>query len=72
MKEQILEKLAELEHKQWMSWSKNLASDPLNEISPLRLARWKKLWRPYLKLTEEEKEQDRIWARKVLVLLNSL
>lgn len=30
------------------------------------MARWKKLWVPYSRLPEEEKESDRKYARKVL------
>ncbi len=63
-----IEELAELEHKQWYDWSMSLAQDePLSEV---RLKRWEKLWKPYAELTEEEKEQDRIWARKVLNIIN--
>lgn len=60
----LLEKLAELEHDQWMSWSKNLAHN--ETISSERENKWRELWVPYCILTEEQKEQDRIWARKVL------
>lgn len=59
-----LEALAALEHEQWMEWSKYVAEN--EDISQVRLARWQKLWKPYADLTEEEKEQDRVWARKVL------
>ena len=58
-----LEKLAELEHDQWIAWSKDIAKTGL----PLeRLERWLRLWGPYNTLTEPEKDQDREWARKVL------
>ncbi len=65
--EDKLEKLAELEHIQWIEWSKNIASTEV--ISQERLERWKKLWIPYNELTEEQKEQDRIYARKILEIL---
>lgn len=58
----LLEELAEIEHEQWMGWSKSVAS----EVSEERQKRWKKLWVPYDKLSEEMKEEDRIFARKVL------
>lgn len=64
---EIREKLADLEHEQWNAWSSSLAS--VEKLTPERLERWKKLWRPYLSLTEEEKDQDRKWADKVLFLL---
>ena len=61
---QLIEDLADLEHQQWMLWSKEIASK--EKLSKKRLKRWKKLWKPYKELTEKEKEQDRIWAKKVL------
>ena len=67
MKNKLLEKLAELEHEQWMAWSKEIAFH--DGVSPMRLRRWKELWIPYKQLSETVKEQDRIWARKVLELL---
>jgi len=62
----LLESLAALEHEQWTAWSQGIADSP--ELSASRLARWKKLWRPYGELTENEKEQDREWARRALAI----
>jgi len=54
---QLLEPLAELEHKQWQSWAKiENPEHPLINV-------------PYSKLTEEQKELDRIWARKIIDLI---
>ncbi len=61
------EALAELEHEQWVEWSRNLHST--EKLSPDRIERWKALWKPYEALTEAEKDQDRVWADKVLALL---
>jgi len=61
----LLEKLAALEHEQWVQWSKAVA----HEVSPERRARWEKYWVPYEQLSEEVKEQDREWARKVLRII---
>jgi hypothetical protein len=58
--------LAAIEHDQWIFWSKAVS----NEVSPERRARWEKLWIPYAELTEEQKEQDREWARKVFAITN--
>ena len=59
-----LEVVADLEHQQWMSWSKYIAA---NWGIPNELVhKWKQNWKPYSELTEEEKEKDRVWARKVL------
>jgi hypothetical protein len=65
---EIIEKLADLEHEQWITWSKDLAAK--EQLSPERLARWKECWVPYSELTEEMKEHDRVWARKVLSILS--
>ena len=61
---QLIEDLAELEHRQWIEWSKEVTIT--ENLSKERLKRWKKLWLPYSMLTEKQKEQDRKWARKVL------
>ena len=65
--EELLEKLAEIEHEQWVSWSKAIAQQ--EKISERRLKRWRKLWIPYEQLPEEIKEEDRIWARKVIEVI---
>ena len=62
-KQIIIEKLAKLEHDQWIEWAKNISSK--ENLSSERLARWKKLYVPYEELSEEMKEEDRKWARKV-------
>lgn len=62
-----IEALAELEHDQWVMWSKDIAAK--EQLSPERLARWESLWVPYGELSEEMKEQDRIWARKSIAAL---
>ncbi len=64
--ETLLERLAELEHEQWMEWSKTMAKE--ENISQDRLARWIPFWKPYKDLSPEIQEQDRKWARKTLVI----
>ena len=66
-KDELRERLAELEHEQWMAWSKHLAET--EQLNPERLASWKPMWVPYAQLTEEQKEQDREWADKVLAIV---
>lgn len=68
--ENLLEKLAELEHDQWVEWSKALVQTE-KRLSFSRIERWKKLWKPYAELTEAEKESDRKYAAKVLKILNN-
>lgn len=65
--EELLEKLAELEHEQWIEWSKELACK--EALSKGRLERWQKYWHKYTLLSEPSKEHDRKWARKVLAIL---
>ena len=62
---ELLERLAELEHEQWVAWSRAVAA----EVDPERRRRWEACWVPYAELPEEVKEQDRVWARKVLEVL---
>jgi hypothetical protein len=57
-----LERVAEVEHEQWVFWSKSIAA----EVSPERRARWEKYWIPYQDLPDDVKEDDRIWARKAI------
>lgn len=57
-----VERVAEVEHAQWMAWSKAVAP----EVSPERQARWARYWVPYKDLPEEVKELDRVWARRAI------
>lgn len=62
---ELLERLAALEHKQWATWAAAIMST--HDVGAHRRERWTRLIAtPYSRLTEEEKEQDRVWARKVL------
>jgi hypothetical protein len=66
--DELLEKLSDLEHIQWMSWTKYF----LENNTPMNRARWRRqINTPYSELSEKEKESDREWARKVLELINS-
>ena len=65
--EKLREPLADLEHQQWMEWSKNICNN--ERISEDRLDKWAHLWKDYKKLSQEQKEKDRIWADKVIELL---
>jgi hypothetical protein len=61
----LVERLAELEHEQWQTWARAV----LDEVSPERRLRWQAYFVPYADLPEEVKEQDRVWARKVIEAL---
>lgn len=74
---ELIEKLAELEHEQWMIWSQHIVdrekvSKEKLGISKERLDRWKNYWKSYSELSEEVKELDRYWARKVLKVLKKM
>jgi hypothetical protein len=65
---EFIEELAALEHEQWMKWAKSvLDSEP--ELSLTRTVKWKTLMVPYSDLTEDMKEHDRKWARKVFEIV---
>lgn len=65
--EDLLESLAELEHRQWLAWANNILST--EQISEKRKERWVTCMIPYNELSEEMKEHDRDWARQVLAIL---
>ena len=65
---ELIEELAELEHKQWWDWAKNILET--EDISEERENRWKKeSFKPYKDLSEEQKDMDREWAEKVLKIV---
>ena len=62
----MIEKLAALEHEQWAHWTRYM----LDNLTPENIERWKRqIETPYSDLTENEKESDRNWARRVLDIL---
>ncbi len=63
-RDQLLEKIADLIHQEWVSWSQTLVAKE-HSITRGRRERWAKLWVSYSELPEEQKERDREWARKV-------
>jgi hypothetical protein len=63
--EELVEALAEIEHAQWMHWSQSVAPN----VPVATRDKWLHSWVDYAELTEELKEADRVWARKVLTLL---
>ncbi len=63
----LLERLAALEHEQWMSWAGTIMKQ--EKLSEERLRRWLSYMVPYEQLPEDVKEYDREWARKVLEVI---
>ncbi len=77
----LRERLAELEHEQWKFWARALMPE-LDELTGThpggcncqtcrRLQRWQELLRDYDLLTEVSKDQDRVWADRVLGLIKA-
>lgn len=66
-RDRLIERLAALEHRQWIHWTKGLAEreDPPDEL----IKRWEQNWRPYEDLDEETKDHDRKWAEQVVEIL---
>jgi hypothetical protein len=72
----LLEKLADLEHKQWsiwMTWLFSISKSKGSDVTQ-RTERWRQ-WRreantPYSQLSEREKDSDREFARRVLKVLD--
>ena len=67
----LREKLAALNHEQWMRWAKDIQA----WVSPEDQQRWR--WEewpqymvPYEELAEEAKDKHREWADKILELID--
>lgn len=68
MRQELRERLAELEHEQWWAWVETIIAT--ESISNVRKDRWTQFMIPYVELAEEIKEHDRIWADKVLAIMD--
>lgn len=66
---EMIERLAAIEHEQWMAWAMSLMVSERG-LSPERVDRWHSLMVPYEQLSEEMKEHDRKWARKVYATMH--
>jgi len=62
---QLIEELSNVEHIQWMSWAAAIEKYVPKEIAE----RWKKNWKPYNQLSEDEKDKDRRWAMCIYSVL---
>ncbi|HMP82112.1 MAG TPA: hypothetical protein PKA41_05320 [Verrucomicrobiota bacterium] len=63
--DELLEALAEIEHAQWLHWSRAVAGD----VATATRDKWQRSWVDYAELNDELKEADRVWARKIVALL---
>jgi hypothetical protein len=68
--ELLREQLSALAHEQWIAWSQNIAET--EAITPERLERWKELWKPYDFLTEAQKDQNREWPDRAILIVRKL
>ncbi len=72
-KKEIREKLADLEHEQWKEWTSAIVVSLKGNWWPGNIAKlidkWRRSWKPYLKLSEKQKDKDRIYADKVIKIL---
>ena len=62
---ELIEALAAIEHEQWIHWSRSTAPD----VPAATRAKWQISWVRYDELSDNLKEADRLWARKVASLL---
>lgn len=63
---ELLDRLAEIEHEQWVHWTLYF----LNNLNVENIERWlKQAKKSYWELSEKEKESDRQWAKKVLAII---
>lgn len=79
MEEELIEKLAELEHEQWMYWSRAVVEQVLGDSTSSSFdvykrmlekhQSWLEYWKPYEELSEEVKEHDRKWAYKAAKIM---
>lgn len=65
---ELIEELANLEHRQWVHWSKKIAE--AENISDPRLKRWKETWATvYDDLSEQAKIEDKFWAIEAIKIV---
>lgn len=68
-REILIEKLAELEHLQWIKWTSTLIREE-KELSKKRIKRWKEFSCAYVDLPNSAKDMDREWAKKAIKIFD--
>ena len=62
----VVDRISTVIHEEWMEWSKSISDiESYNQLI-LKVNRWEELWIPYGQLSEELKEKDREYARKII------
>ena len=56
-----LDRISSEIHDAWVEWTKHIQ----RRVKPVWRERWKELWVDYDELSEEEKEKDRVFARRI-------
>jgi len=77
IKEELFEKLADIEHQRWADWQKYVHSKCIkNSDGTLIIPKWaveqweRQINTPYSELIEDEKEKDREQVRRYWNLIN--
>lgn len=66
MTDDLLERLAALEHEQWAHWTRFM----LDNLTPENMRRWRRqIDTPYSALSLREQESDRLWAKRALEVM---
>ena len=69
---ELLERLADLEHRQWSHIINYLLSENMLQLGKMKTFEYRQLAKiPYSKLSESQKDSDREWARKVLKIIKN-
>lgn len=61
----LLEEISRLIHEEWVEWAKQID----DEVSDERKSRWETVYCDYAELSEEMKDKDRDYGKKVLAML---
>ena len=70
-RDDLRERLAALEHDQWMYWVRGLIDREGDNLPEHLIDRWETNLEPYEALDEDTKDHDRKWARKVMEILEN-
>ncbi len=66
-RKELLENLADLEHRQWAHWTRYM----LDNYTPENVDRWRRqVLTSYKDLSDSEKDSDRTWATHVLYVFD--
>ena len=66
----VIDRISEIIHEAWTEWSKSVSDIEYFAQLILKVDRWEELWIPYEQLSDEMKEKDREWARKIIIALD--